>query len=278
VGLSALRRGRLPRSTWRWKVSRTAEAYAFHEAPAESVLAAFESSRPAAKAASAGGTEGGDRDISIFSKGRANGATCRAPRIRGRSSEVRAVKRGPPRSHWHRAAPSLSVHGPSPSAKSLGGGPARARDGTRVSTRRKLRDEGSRSEGAERRRRDGGRTGRRRDAGVRVGVSECRKSVGRIGSRAARGRAIASGHAGWVKGRHADAVTARGEPESDRSGAGVVERLPRRGAMRFAGSARKPRRDRTRRGAGSETREVSGPRARDVQADGQGAWAVDSPL
>jgi hypothetical protein len=45
------------------------------------------------------------------------------------------------------------------------------------------------------------------------------------------------------------------------------------GATQLALHARKPRRDRTRRGAGSETREVSGPRAHDDSVRRKGAWA-----
>jgi len=45
------------------------------------------------------------------------------------------------------------------------------------------------------------------------------------------------------------------------------------GAKRLAFHARKPRRDRTRRGAGSETREVSGPRAYDDSIRWKGARA-----
>jgi len=45
------------------------------------------------------------------------------------------------------------------------------------------------------------------------------------------------------------------------------------GAKRFALHARKPRRDRIRRGAGSETREVSGPRAHDDSIRRKGARA-----
>jgi hypothetical protein len=41
-GPFVLRHGRELRSDWRWKVSRTAEAYVLHGTPAESVLAAFE--------------------------------------------------------------------------------------------------------------------------------------------------------------------------------------------------------------------------------------------
>jgi hypothetical protein len=45
------------------------------------------------------------------------------------------------------------------------------------------------------------------------------------------------------------------------------------GAKQLAFHARKPRRDRTRRGAGSETREVSGPRAHDDSIRRKGARA-----
>jgi len=45
------------------------------------------------------------------------------------------------------------------------------------------------------------------------------------------------------------------------------------GAKQLAFHARKPRRDRTRRGAGSETREVSGPRAYDDSIRWKGARA-----
>jgi hypothetical protein len=54
---------------------------------------------------------------------------------------------------------------------------------------------------------------------------------------------------------------------------GVVRHLLERRRNAAHVDARKPRRDRTRRGAGSETREVSGPRARRVLTRRKGAWA-----
>jgi len=74
--------------------------------------------------------------------------------------------------------------------------------------------------------------------------------------------------------RSARAVTARAAiGESERKGAGARRRLSQRRCGLTRVHARKPRRDRIRRGAGSETREVSGPRAHDGTTRWKGAWA-----
>jgi len=117
-----LRHGRGLRRIWRRKASRTAEAYALHGAPAESVLAAFELSHRNRKARfDKRGSGGGDRDVSGFSHERSSGRTSRVSRIDGRRSGERVVKRGPPRSHLHRAAPSFSVPGLFATAAFTGG-------------------------------------------------------------------------------------------------------------------------------------------------------------
>jgi len=73
-----LRHGRRSRRIWRRKASRTAEAYALHGAPAESVLAAFELSHRNRKARfDKRGSGGGDRDVSGFSHERSSGRTSR---------------------------------------------------------------------------------------------------------------------------------------------------------------------------------------------------------
>jgi hypothetical protein len=68
-------------------------------------------------------------------------------------------------------------------------------------------------------------------------------------------------------------VTARDNRGNERTGAGVMARLFYRRCNVARVFARKPRRDRIRRGAGSETREVSGPRAQNDQIRWKGAWA-----
>jgi len=103
------------------------------------------------------------------------------PATSGERSEDRVVKRGPPRSHLHRAAPSFSVPGLHvASSGALPFGADDVEDGTRrdsawVGTRRKPRQ---RESSAGRHRKvpgDGGCAGRRRRARVvDYSVSECR--------------------------------------------------------------------------------------------------------
>jgi len=108
-----LRHGRQLRSTWRWKTSRTAEAYALHGAPAEAVLAAFELSHRIAIAI--GQSERAEEATGMsaaLERDQPRGRTTPGGEWIGRErSEDRVVKRGPPRSHLHRAAPSFSVPG-----------------------------------------------------------------------------------------------------------------------------------------------------------------------
>jgi hypothetical protein len=147
----------------------------------------------------------------------------------GRSSEERAVKRGPPRSHRHRAAPSCSVYGPPPS----GEGTARGRDGARVGTRRKPRHEGLRKRASPKG--DGcpmAAPGDDRSTSVRVSGSECRKSIGRIALRAARTRILPRAR---TRNSSRDGVprtvTRTSTLERERNDAGASSAPPSRGAI-----------------------------------------------
>jgi hypothetical protein len=225
-----LRHGRGLRRIWRRKASRTAEAYALHGAPAESVLAAFELSHRYRKARfDKRGSGGGDRDVSGFSHERSSGRTSRVTRIDGRRSGERVVKRGPPRSHCieRPRASRCPVSSLRPPSRAVSGGEdGTRRDVARVSTRRKPRDESHRMDGAERRRARGGCAGRRRRA--HGWSSQCfgeQKSAERIGVRPSSNAShIARGQADWLEGRNVRAVTARGALENERDGAGVGAR------------------------------------------------------
>jgi hypothetical protein len=103
------------------------------------------------------------------------------------------------------------------------------------------------------------------------------KSIGRIAGRDARGSYQA--HLGYArpsrKESHARRLTRRAARRSGDNGAQTFEAPSNHGDATLVSScARKPRRDRIRRGAGSGTREVPGPRARGDRYDGRvsGSW------
>jgi hypothetical protein len=93
----------------------------------------------------------------------------RTRRAGGFRSEGRVVKRGFPRSRLHRVARASRC-----ALLRRKAGESAWRDATRANTRREPRNEGIRSECAERRAWRGCCTGKRRSTSARVGVSECR--------------------------------------------------------------------------------------------------------
>jgi len=108
-----LRRGRDVRSDCRWKTPRIGNAHAFHEAPAEPVLATFEPQfgLPEKRPTPTSSEEAtGESEASGIQRTRRKKTPPR-DRWSGRRSEDRAVKRGSPQSRLHRAAPSLPVPG-----------------------------------------------------------------------------------------------------------------------------------------------------------------------
>lgn len=266
MGLSAFRCGQVARGSDRRKASRIGEAHAFHEAPAEPVLAAFEPQR-------------GNRTRDPRSRARRRRQRCQRQAFRrarrkktpsrkrtdGCQSGSRAVKRDSPQPRSHRAAPSFPV--PSPRvfgraergakedfsrerarAERLGtrASPARAPKGlTRISPLRwETTEHGCSS----------------------WNVSECRSRsdaspvatpVGAT-KRTSDTRDLAR----TKRRRRSDAHQRRLKIERQRCASQGASLLTTETSL-GSGDARKPRRDRIRRGAGSRTREVLGPRARD---------------
>jgi len=154
------------------------------------------------------------------------------------------------------------------------GGTARGSDAARVSTRRKPRRRESSS--GRRRKASGKRWLRRettRSTGVRVRFSESRSRLnasvpaarqrGETRERSGMGRRTERSRGDCARVLQRMTETVRGLSGTSFNG----------GATQLALHARKPRRDRIRRGAGSETREVSGPRAHDDSVRRKGAWA-----
>lgn len=131
---------------------------------------------------------GGDRDVS-GSRARAapRNKTPEEPESARERSEDRVVKRGPPRSHLHRAAPSFSVPGPLATAAFTGG----VGWGGRHAARRRAGEHEAQASGREsssgRRRKAPGKRWLRRETtsstGVRVRCFGEQKSAERIGSR-----------------------------------------------------------------------------------------------
>jgi hypothetical protein len=154
------------------------------------------------------------------------------PATSGERSGDRVVKRGPPRSHLHRAAPSFSVpglHVASSGALPFGADDVEGgtrRDSAWVGTRRKPRNESHRPDGIERCRATVAAPGD--DEEHEWSITAFRSAeVGRT-HRFPRGTyaiSIAGGRAEWLEGTAHLAVTARGGRESERDGAGVVARL-----------------------------------------------------
>jgi hypothetical protein len=103
------------------------------------------------------------------------------------------------------------------------------------------------------------------------------KSIGRIAGRDARGRYQA--HHGHARPRPKESPELRqsaGEELGRRRCAGPAKPLLIMEERTGPGRTRKPRRDRIRRGAGSGTREVQGPRACGCRYDGRVSGHVDA--
>jgi len=197
VGSFAFRCGRVARGSYRGKASRIGEAHAFHEAPAEPVLAAFEPQRgPSLRDPRSRARRRRQRcQRQAFGRARRKKTPPRK-RTSGCRSGSRAVKRDSPQPRSHRAAPSFPV--PFPRVFGRAGRGAKRRRFARTSTSRKVRYESEPREGAERPPADP------RRAALGSGEAwvfelECfgvQKSVGRIAGRDARGRYQAHlGHA-----------------------------------------------------------------------------------
>jgi len=193
-----LRHERGARSDCRRKTPWIGNAHAFHEAPAEPVLAAFEpkhGTRQKRPMPTSPEEATGVPEVSGILRARRKKTPSHVEGIERRSGK-RAVKRGSPQSRLHRVAPSLPV----PGSRVFGRAERHTREDAGVDGHgaARLRDESEPRAGAAR-----PRTGTSRCAGKRR-EHECssgngfgvQKSIGRIAGRDARGRYQAHhGHA-----------------------------------------------------------------------------------
>jgi len=273
AGSFVLRRERAARSDYRRKTSRIGKAHAFHEAPAEPVLAASGPTLGARRNAGPDEREGGgDRDVRgarVRALSEEDNASRRA--TPGRQSENRVVKRGSPRPRSHRAAPSLPLH----TSRVFG----RARWARKETFRAyehgaaRLRDESDLRACAARLRAGFG------SLRWETAKHECSSwkrfrsaNVDRTHRRSRRPRELPSDPADTrdlARRKRRQAFDAQGGVEGERQRCAGLEAFLQRRCRGITNRTRKPRRDRTRRGAGSGTREVPGPRARGDRYDGR---------
>jgi len=257
-------------------------AHAFHEAPAEPILAA--SRPPGGIRASKGRPHahepgGGDRGVR-GERNRPAPEGRRPPRVRatGRRSGKRAVKRGSPRSRLQRAAPSLPL--PAPARLRTGESSTRKRRSRGRARSREAPGRERRSRGAERL-----RASKLANAKAFLGSSlrrettehECssrngfgvQKSIGRTAGRDPRNARKRKTDRRDLARRSHGGSTKRLRRARTKTVRGPVSTPSNQETLTGPSRTRKPRRDRIRRGAGSGTREVQGPRACDGRYDGR---------
>jgi len=264
ASLLGLRLGRAARSGCRWKASRIGEAHAFHEAPAEPVLAASGPTLDARRTASPSRREGGgDRDARGDRNRISRGGKTRLRRAPAeRRSEGSVVKWSSPQPRSHRKAPSRPVH---------------------VSARLRTGDRGARVETF------AGTSTEPQGFGKRVVLEGCRKAstgtpprweatkyecsswngfgvqrrsdASPVATPAGRSPANPTDTRDLARRKRRQAFDARGAAERERQRCAILQVFLPREWLEIRAMRDKPRRDRTRRGAGSGTREVPGPRA-----------------
>jgi hypothetical protein len=271
-----LRRGRDARRHYRRKALRIGKAHAFHEAPAEPVLAASEPQR-------------GNRVTPAQAnekRRRRQGCQRRTDSTRARRKKTpsRTIDRAP---KWEtrreaRFSPvSFASGGPEPpgacSARLRTGGGAREED-VREDEHgaARLRDESDPRAIAERHRTGFGHcAGKRRSTSARVGtVSECRNRSDASPVATPVGATKRTSDTRDLARRNRHHPTRWRRRQRAKTVRGPSKRLLTTETRTGPSRTRKPRRDRIRRGAGSGTREVLGPRARGSRYDGRvsGAW------